>query len=254
MNERDGTRVDLHVKVLDDAIVDRAKDCGIDVLVYAPHFKSLPEIERRAKRYSDDELLIVPAREVFTGNWTNRKHVLAIGLSDPIPDFIPLDAAMAELERQDATVVVPHPEFLTVGLTEGNIVDYRDTIDAIEVYNLKHWPRHTARAREIAETVDAPVTGSSYAHLAGSVGAAWTAFERNIDTATDLCAGLQDGVPRQVCRRAGRRYRLQSAAEFAHLGWENTWTKFDRIVLSGTEPTAPTQPVYDGRFDDVAVY
>lgn len=254
MNERDGTRVDLHVKVLNDAVVDRAKARGIDVLVYAPHFKPLPEIERWAARYSDEELLVVPAREVFTGTWKDRKHVLTMGLSEPVPDFISLDAAMAEFDRQDATVVVPHPEFLTVGLTEADIVDYRDTIDAIEVYNLKHCPRHTARAREIAQTVDAPVTGSSYAHLAGSVGAAWTAFERNIGTATELYAGLQDGVPRQVCRRTGGRYRLQSAAEFAHLGWENTWKKFDRIVLSGTEPTAPTEPVYDGRFDDVAVY
>lgn len=254
MTERDGTRVDCHVKILDAGVIERAKARGIDVLVYAPHFLSLPEIERRAERFSDDELLVVPAREVFTGSWRDRKHVLALGLSEPIPDFISLDGAMAELDRQDATVVVPHPEFLTVGLAEDDILAHRERIDAVEVYNLKHWPKHTSRAREIARAVDAPVTASSYAHLSRSVGAAWVTFDRDIGTEADLCAVLQDGASRQACRLQGYQYRLQSAAEFAHLGWENTGKKFDRIVLSGVEPTHPTQSIYEGRFDDVSVY
>ncbi|PSP27587.1 metal-dependent phosphoesterase, partial [Halobacteriales archaeon QH_2_65_14] len=32
------TRVDPHVKILDDEVVRRAKRAGLDVLVYAPHF------------------------------------------------------------------------------------------------------------------------------------------------------------------------------------------------------------------------
>ncbi|WP_375139613.1 PHP-associated domain-containing protein [Natranaeroarchaeum sulfidigenes] len=254
MTERDGTRVDCHVKILDEGVAERAKARGIDVLVYAPHFMPLPEIERRADRFSDDELLVVPAREVFTGPWRERKHVLALGLSDPIPDFISLDGAMAELDRQDATVIVPHPEFLTVGLAEDDILAHRERIDAVEVYNLKHWQRHTTRAREIARTVDAPVTASSYAHLPGSVGLAWTTFDRDIRTEAELCTALQDGVSRQACRRRGWSHRLQSVAEFAHLGWENTGKKFDRIVLSETEPTHPTRSLYASRFDDVSAY
>ncbi|PHQ46649.1 metal-dependent phosphoesterase, partial [Halorubrum sp. C3] len=39
---RPQTRVDAHVKVLDDEVVARAKDRGIDALVYAPHFTRLP--------------------------------------------------------------------------------------------------------------------------------------------------------------------------------------------------------------------
>ncbi|MFW6320736.1 MAG: PHP domain-containing protein, partial [Halohasta sp.] len=56
----------MHTKILTDAVVDRAKRRGLDVLVYAPHFTRLPEIRRRAARYSDDDLLVVPAREIFT--------------------------------------------------------------------------------------------------------------------------------------------------------------------------------------------
>ena len=254
MSERDGTRVDVHVKVLDERVVERAKARGIDVLVYAPHFTRLPEIRRRAEAYSDDELLVVPAREVFTGTWRERKHVLAVGLSEPVPDFVSLDAAMAEFERQDAAVVVPHPEFLSVGLAEADVRRHRDVVDAVEVYNPKHWPRHTRRAREIADAVDAPATASSYAHLRRSVGGAWTTFDREIDSEADLVAALRDGAPRQACRRADDEHRLESIAEFSHLAWENSWKKFDRIVLSGREPTHPERDAYDERFDEASVY
>ncbi|MFC6726015.1 PHP domain-containing protein, partial [Halobium palmae] len=89
----------MHAKVLDERVVARAKSRGIDVLVYAPHFVRLPDARETATRFSDDDLLVVPAREVFTGSWRDRKHVLAVGLSEPVPDFVELDAALAEFER-----------------------------------------------------------------------------------------------------------------------------------------------------------
>jgi len=79
------TRVDLHVKVLDDAVVRRAKAAGVEVLVYAPHFTRLPDIRDRAREFSDEDLLVVPGREVFTGSYRDRKHVLAVGLSRASP-------------------------------------------------------------------------------------------------------------------------------------------------------------------------
>ncbi len=83
--------VDMHVKILDERVASRAKARGIDVLVYAPHFERLPDIRAKAAEFTDDELLVVPAREVFTGTWRQRRHLLAIGLEDPIPDFITFD-------------------------------------------------------------------------------------------------------------------------------------------------------------------
>ena len=94
------TRVDPHVKVLDADVAARAKARGIDVLVYAPHFTRLPTIRERAEAFTDDDLLVVPAREVFTGPWQERRHVLALGLDDPVPDFITLDGAFAAFDAQ----------------------------------------------------------------------------------------------------------------------------------------------------------
>ena len=44
----EGTRVDLHVKILDETVVDRAKARDLDVLVYAPHFEHIEAIRERA--------------------------------------------------------------------------------------------------------------------------------------------------------------------------------------------------------------
>lgn len=248
------TRVDLHVKVLDDTVVDRARARGIDVLVYAPHFERLPTIRDTARRYSTDDLLIVPGREIFTGPWSDRRHLLGIGLTDPIPDFITLDGAFEALTNQDAAILVPHPTFLTVSLTRDQITEWRESLDAIETYNPKHLSHHNRRAVDIVEELEVPAYGSSYAHLPSTVGEVWTEFDTAIDTEPDLLAALEDGVDRRVAHRSGPRHRFQCAVEFTHLAWENSWKKIDRVFLSGMEPTHPSHVAYDGRYDDVAVY
>ncbi|AHF99790.1 metal-dependent phosphoesterase [Halostagnicola larsenii XH-48] len=247
-------RVDCHVKVLNRDVVANARAAGLDAIIYAPHFTRLPEIRRRAEVYSSEDLLVIPAREVFTGSWKNRKHVLALGLSDPVPDFISLEAAMAEFERQDATVLIPHPEFLTVSLGEDDIRAYEGTIDALEIYNPKHLPRDNRRAREISESYSIPPFTSSYAHVASTVGAAYTAFDGDFETESDVLAALENRAGRRVVHTDGPQRWATTAKELAHLGYENTWQKIDRLFLSGQEPTHANHIAYDGRFEDDAVY
>jgi predicted metal-dependent phosphoesterase TrpH len=247
-------RVDPHVKILDERVVERAKARGLDALVYAPHFTHLADIEARAERFSDDELLVVPAREVFTGSWRERTHVLAVAPSDPVPDFVELGAVMAELDRQDCATLVPHPEFATVSFGAEELAAHGDQLDGIEVYNPKHRAGHNDRARALAGETGLPPFASSYAHRTSTVGEVWTEFEEPFETADGLVAALRAGEPRRVFHRPGRRHRLRCHAEFAHLGWENTWEKFERVVLKGQEATHPRNPAYGGRFDDVAVY
>ncbi|SEG66806.1 Predicted metal-dependent phosphoesterase TrpH, contains PHP domain [Halobellus limi] len=248
------THVDLHVKVLNDRVVDHAKARGLDVLVYAPHFTRLPEIRARAESFSDEDLLVVPGREVFTGTWRNRRHVLAVGLSEPVPDFISLLGALDAFERQGAAVLVPHPEFLNVSLGADDLRAHVDRVDAVETHNLKLFAYQNRRARRLAREADRPGFGSSYAHLGGSVGEVWTAFDREIDSEADLVAALREGASRRILRRNGARHTARKLAEFAHLGYENSWSKIDRLFLSGMEPTHPDHVAYRGRFDDVKTY
>lgn len=234
--------------------MDRAKAAGIDVLVYAPHFTRLPDIRERAEAYSDDDLLVVPAREVFTGSYRDRKHVLAVGLEDCVPDFVTLDGALTELERQGAAVLAPHPEFLTVSLDATDLSRFRERVDAVETYNPKHLPHHNRRAAALAEAHALPAFASSYAHRAATVGEAWTEFDADIDTEADLVDALTSGASRRVGHRSGVRHEARCLAEKLHLVYENTWEKVDRLLLSGMEPTHPRHIAYSGEFDDVAVY
>ena len=253
--DRDATTgVDPHVKLLSERVVARAKARGLDVLVYAPHFTRLPEIRSRAERFSDDDLLVVPAREVFTGTWRNRQHVLAVGLSEPVPDFISLDGALTEFDRQDAAVLVPHPGFLNVSLDRAAVERHVDAIHGVETHNFKTHPRQNRRARRLSAETGIPAFGSSYAHLGGSVGEVWTAFDRRIDSESALVAALREGASRRVLRRSTLDHTLRGVAEFAHLGYENSWGKIDRLFLSGDEPTHPGNVAYEGRFDDVREY
>ena len=248
------TRVDPHVKILNERVVARAKARGIDVLVYAPHFTRLPMIEERARHFTDGDLLVVPAREIFTGSWRDRKHVLGIGLETPIPDFITLDGAMTALDRHAGATLVPHPDFLTVSLDEVDLARYDDHIDAIEVYNPKHLQEHNRTASAFHERFGLPAFGSSYAHLEGTVGEVWTEFERDIASTDELIAALEEGANRTVVHRSGTHHNARRALEIGHLGIENTWEKIDRLLLSGMEPTHPDHIAYDGAFDDVSVY
>ncbi len=248
------SRIDLHVKVLDDRVVRRAKQRGLDGIVYAPHFTPLPAIEAQARRFSDGDLTVYPAREVFTGTWRRRRHLLAIDLASPIPDFITLEGAMEELLAQEAAILVPHPTFFTVSLGTEEVERFADVIDAVEVFNPKYLPRHARRSRSLSAELGIPPFASSYAHLRGTVGESWTEFAEPFENVGDLGAYLRASGDRTVDRRRSARHYLRRVAEFSHLGWENSWEKLDRVLLSQREPTHPDAPLYDGRFDDIACY
>jgi predicted metal-dependent phosphoesterase TrpH len=248
------TRVDLHVKTLDERVVARAAARGVEVLVYAPHYTRLPAIRARAAQYTTDEVLVVPAREVFTGTWHDRRHVLAVDPDEPIPDFVTLGGALAALREQETAVLVPHPGFANVSLDADDVAQHADAIHAVETYNAKLLAYQNRRARQIGQKTGLPGFASSYAHRRPTVGEAWTAFDRPIERPADLVDALREGAPRRGLRRRGLQATARTLVEFAHLGYENTWGKVDRVLLSGMEATHPGHVAYEGRFDDVRVY
>jgi predicted metal-dependent phosphoesterase TrpH len=199
-------------------------------------------------------VLVVPAREVFTGAWHDRRHVLAVDPDDPVPDFVTLGGALDALRGQETAVVVPHPGFANVSMDADDITQHAGAVHAVETHNAKLLAYQNRRARRIARETGLPGAASSYAHRRATVGEAWTAFDRPVERAPDLVAALREGAPRRAVRRRGLRTTARSLVEFAHLGYENTWGKVDRVLLSGMEATHPGHVAYEGRFDDVRVY
>lgn len=245
-------RVDPHIKVLDERVRSLAISRGLDAIVYAPHFTPLPTIVERARRYSDDRLLVVPARELFTGTWRTRKHVLAIGLADPIPDFLDLETTMEALHEQDAAVIAPHPGYLSMSLSPEDVLDFRAQIDAVEVYNPKFLPHHARRARQLADRVDRPPIVSSYAHLRRTVGVASIHLEGAADSPDDIVEAIKSGAIVGHSRPPVPQRWVSHASELTHLLWENTGQKSARLLSPKTEATHPSAPIYDGRFDGIS--
>ena len=151
-------------------------------------------------------------------------------------------------------MLVPHPGFLSVSLGLEELRTYRETVDAIEVYNPKFLPHHSRRARRFAGTTGLTRFASSYAHLPGTIGEAWVTFDDHVADEAALTAALREDAPRSVSHRDGPLHTLRRGLEFAHLGYENSWEKFDRVMLQGTAPTHPDHVAYGGAFDDVKVY
>ena len=248
-------RIDPHVKILDAAVVRRANMHGLDGIVYAPHFTPLTAIRQTAEEFSDSGFTVFPAREIFTGDWRSRKHVLALGLTEPIPDYITLEGALAELRRQGASVLVPHPTFGNVSLTASDIRRYRSSIDAIEIYNPKQLASHNQKANSLAGALDIPPFGSSYAHLRHTVGEVWTDIATHADTSAELGQALGNpSLEREVFHHPGWRHRVQCGLEKTHLVWENSVPKFRRLLRRNRIATDPRAAIYGGRFDEVAVY
>ncbi|OYR80807.1 metal-dependent phosphoesterase, partial [Halorubrum sp. E3] len=75
-----------------------------------------------------------------------------------------------------------------------------------------------------------------------------------LDDAEAVARAFRERRPRTVIHRGGAGHQLRGLVEFAHLAYENTWAKLDRMFLSGNEPTLPSNVAYEGRFDDVSVY
>lgn len=253
MRCRSGVTIDPHVKILNESVVERAKARGLDAIVYAPHFTPLPDIQASARKYSDDELLVLPAREIFTGTWKNRKHLLALDLTDPIPDYIHLETAFAELLRQNAIILVPHPLFSTISVTRRDIEEYKGDIHGIEVNNLKYLWYHNTRAESMSTSVNIPEFGSSYAHLPGSIGEVTTVLPNCECERTEILSAIRDGSPRSIHAESGVMHQVRRGAELSHLVYENTLQKILHS-LHDSRTTTPSNPLYEGKFNDGSVY
>lgn len=242
-------RVDPHVKVLDERVRHRAKRHDLDAIVYAPHYTPWPSIVERAMAVSDAELTVIPAREVFTGSWRHRKHVLALDLDEPVPDFLTLEHTMARLREQEACVIAPHPGYLSMSLTPADVETYRAEIAAVEVYNPKFLPWHTRRARTLADRLELPAIASSYAHLCGTVGSVAIDLEVSRHDRAGIIEALRRGAVTAVSLPDRHERLRRSGAELAHLAWENSGIRIRRSLAGGPVATHPSAPIYQSLDD-----
>ncbi|HEX8967949.1 MAG TPA: hypothetical protein VF937_08725 [Chloroflexota bacterium] len=108
--------------------VEAAVAAGLDCLAVTDHNDLRPGLLAReyAARHGY-RLLVLPGIELTT---EERVHLVAVGLSEPIPAWRPLDETIARIREAGALSVLPHPFFR-------HLREQRD-VDAIEQLNARY--------------------------------------------------------------------------------------------------------------------
>jgi predicted metal-dependent phosphoesterase TrpH len=149
------------------SVLDRAAAAGLDALAITDH--DTMRGVRRAREYAAaHEVTVVPGVEVSTA----AGHLLALGVEDRPEPGRSLGDTVAAVRDQGGAAVVPHPfQRSRHGVARSAMVD----CDGLEVYNaMAMTGLQNRRARAFATAEDFPMLGGSDAHVADSVGRAFT--------------------------------------------------------------------------------
>ena len=108
--------------------VEAAVEAGLDCLAVTDHNDLRPGL--MAQEYAARRglpLLVLPGMELTTDE---RVHLVAVGLTQPIPAWRPLDETIARIREAGGLSVLPHPFFR-------HLRERRD-VDAIEQLNARY--------------------------------------------------------------------------------------------------------------------
>lgn len=183
-------RLDLHVhtEYSRDAfcpiarMVEAARARGLNGMAITDHNTVGGHSE--AKKFSKRGFLIIPGLEVTSADC----HVVGLGVSKPIPKFLPAKETVKRIKEQGGVAIAAHP--FALGRKPGLI--YKAKFDAIEVLNSRALFLSNPLARRFAERHKIPMVAGSDAHHPDEVGLAYT----NVD-----CKPRVDAVLKQI--RAG---------------------------------------------------
>lgn len=169
-------RVDCHLHTVasgdsvlrPEQLVERATECGIDVVCVTDHHetRAAQELARRSG------IRVVVGEEIRTPHG----EVLGLFLTERIPYVLEIDDVIGRIRAQGGLVCLPHPYDLlrsSLGaISEQLCAD--GLVDAVEVFNAKAQDPHVnRRASALARRHGLPGTAGSDAHDASGVGAAF---------------------------------------------------------------------------------
>ncbi|XOB40250.1 MAG: PHP domain-containing protein [Candidatus Nealsonbacteria bacterium] len=163
---------DLHVHTyysydstsLPEQIIERAIQKGVDCLAITDHNEIKGAIE--TARYAlDKSILIIPGIEVKS----REGDILGLNVKEVIPDRLSARETIKRIKKQGGVAIIPHP-FATFYAFKGNLEDFLDDIDGIEVLNASISPSENKKALDFAIKNNLCFTAGSDAHFPDFIG------------------------------------------------------------------------------------
>jgi len=169
-------RMDLHLhsKYSPDSslepkeIVRTARSRGLDGIAITDHNSPIGSLE--ARKVSDG-FLVIRGMEISSAEG----HILAYGLSEPIPRGLSPEETVDRIEAAGGVAVAAHPYRFWSGLGPGTTRRIR--FPAVESQNARTARSGNRHAQELQSLIQAGGTGGSDAHELETVGEAYTVLE-----------------------------------------------------------------------------
>lgn len=157
-------------------LLEQASAVHLDALAVTDHdtIEASLEAVEKAPEYG---LIGIPAMEISSAVG----HVLAIGVTDPIPPGLSYGETLSRIRDQDGAAVIPHPfQPSRSGIAPNVTRDELAAADAIEVYNSRLITgRANRKAEAFARARGLSMTAGSDAHISEMVGQAVTLIDAN---------------------------------------------------------------------------
>ncbi|HEX6308223.1 MAG TPA: PHP domain-containing protein [Longimicrobiales bacterium] len=171
-----------------EAVVDRARECGLDRICVTDHNEIDVALELR--RLHPDR--VIAGEEVKTGEGVD---IIGLFLSERIPRGTPARVTCERIREQGGLVYVPHP-FAGGKGGGGRILDrIADLIDVLEGFNARiHDPALNERAVTWARERGIPLGAGSDAHTLREVGRAWVELPPFGDGPGAFLAAVRNGT------------------------------------------------------------
>ncbi len=198
-------RLDLHNHTLHSpdsklepaALVHRTRELGLDGLAITDH-NTMAGVRTAVEAARDSPgLLVIPGMEVST----SEGHVLAFGVSGPIPRDLTAQETVERIVAAGGVAVAAHPYRFWSGLGEPATISAKFV--AYEVRNARTLRRANDRAELLAARQGLGRTGGSDAHFLDEHGSAYTVFDGGPSSVDDVLQELGSGKTRAEGRHRG---------------------------------------------------
>lgn len=188
-------RIDLHVHTnhstdcrvsIEDAVL-RCEETGLDGFAVTDHdtISGLSEAMAQSSR-----IVIIHGVEVSARG----AHILALGVSEPIPADLSIKETVDEIHQQGAVAVLSHPYSLFRSWVDSREIEGAK-FNAVEVANAYQFPYvwMLKKNAALADRLGLPQTGGSDAHIPEVVGRAYTVVKAESREAEEILNSIRRG-------------------------------------------------------------